>query len=145
TDSEGRYRLTRLSPGKFKVTLQLPDELFTYKAEEEITVADRGCATVNYSITDNGRISGRVLDPNRQPAAGVLLALMDKDHSDPKTNWGKLVKADKDGQFSFSALPAGQYLLAVNVNRFPQPNDPTNAYPRSEEHTSELQSHLNLV
>lgn len=131
TDPEGRYRLTGLSPGKFKVTLLLPDELFTYKAEEEITVADRGCATVNYSVVDNGRLSGRVLDPDGQPAARVLLALMDKDHSDPKTNWGKLVRADKEGHFSFSALPPGQYLLAVNLNRFPEPNDPTNAYPRT--------------
>lgn len=131
TDGQGRYRLTGLSPGKFKVTLVLPDELFTYKAEQELTVADRGCATVSYSVVDNGRIGGRVLDPNGQPAAGVLLALMDKDHSDPKTNWGKLVNADKEGQFSFSALPPGQYVLAVNLNRFPQPNDPTNAYPRT--------------
>jgi hypothetical protein len=131
TDADGRYRLTGLSPGKFKVTLLLPDELFTYKAEQEITVADRGCATVNYSVVDNGRIGGRVLDPNGQPAAGVLLALMDKDHSDPKTNWGNLIRADKDGHYSFSALPPGKYVLAVNLNRFPEPNDPTNAYPRT--------------
>ena len=131
TDTDGRFSLTGLSPGKFKIKLQLPDELTTYKAEQEITVADRGCATVNYSVVDNGRLSGRVMDPNGQPAAGVLLVLMDKDHSDPTTNWGKLVNADKEGQFSFSALPSGQYLLAVNLNRFPQPNDPTNAYPRT--------------
>lgn len=131
TDAEGRYSLTGLSPGKFKVTLLLPDELFTYKAEQEITVADRGCATVNYSVVDNGRLSGRVLDPNGQPAPGVMLALMDKDRSDPKANWGKLVRADKDGQFNFSAVPAGEYLLAVNLSRYPEPNDPTNAYPRT--------------
>lgn len=131
TDGEGRYRLTGLSPGKFKVTLLLPDELFTYKAEQEITVADRGCATVNYSVVDNGRLSGEVLNPEGQPAAGVMLALMDANRIDPKTNWGKLVRADKDGYYSFSALPPGKYVLAVNLNRFPEPNDPTNAYPRT--------------
>jgi hypothetical protein len=131
TDADGRYRLTGLSPGKFKVTLLLPDELFTYKPEQEITVADRGCATVNYSVVDNGRLSGKVLNPEGQPAAGVMLALMDANRIDPKTNWGKLVRADKDGNYSFSALPSGKYVLAVNLNRFPEPNDPTNAYPRT--------------
>src|ERR1051326_1835464 len=131
TDSNGRYSVSGLSAGKFKVTLQLPDELFTYKAEEEIRVADRGCATVNYSVVDNGRLSGRVLAPDGQPAAGGTLVLIDKDQSDPKTSWGKSATADKDGLFSFTALPPGQYLLGVNLERFPQPNDPTNAYPRT--------------
>ena len=36
TDAEGRFRLAGLSPGKFKVTLLLPDELYTYKPEQEI-------------------------------------------------------------------------------------------------------------
>jgi hypothetical protein len=131
TDADGRFSLTGLSPGKFKVKLQLPDELTTYKTEQEITVADRGCATVNYFVSDNGRLSGRVFDPDGQPAAGVLLALMERDHSDPKTSWWKSAKADKNGQFDFSALPPGQYLLAVNLTRFPDPKDPTNAYPRT--------------
>jgi len=131
TDAQGRFTLTGLSPGKFKITLQLPDELTTYKAEQEITVADRGCAAVNYSVVDNGRLSGRVLDPDGQPVAGVLLALVEKDHADPKTNWGKLIRSEKDGQFNFSALPPGQYLMAVNLSRYPQPNDPTDAYPRT--------------
>jgi hypothetical protein len=28
-------------------------------------------------------------------------------------------------------VPPGRYLIAVNLTRFPQPNDPTNAYPRT--------------
>jgi hypothetical protein len=28
-------------------------------------------------------------------------------------------------------LPPGRYLLAVNLNRYPQPDDPSNAYPRT--------------
>jgi hypothetical protein len=58
TDAEGRFRLTGLSPGKFKLTLLLPDELYTYKPVQELTVSDHGCATVNYHVVDNGRLSG---------------------------------------------------------------------------------------
>jgi Carboxypeptidase regulatory-like domain len=131
TGADGRFSLTGLASGKFKITLQLPDELTTYKTEQEITVADRGCASVFYSVMDNGRLSGRVLDSDGQPAAGVLLALMEKDHVDPTKNWGSFAKSEGNGQFKFSALPPGQYVLAINLSRYPEPTDPTNAYPRS--------------
>lgn len=131
TDDEGRYTLTGLSPGKFKITLLLPDELFTHRPEQEITVANRGCAVVNYSVVDNGRLSGRVLDPEGQPAAGVLLAVVEAGDVDPIKHYNRLERADDQGHYSFSALPPGHFLLALNLNRFPQPNDPTNAYPRT--------------
>jgi hypothetical protein len=131
TDDDGRYSLAGLAPGKFKVTLQLPDELSTYKAEQEITVADRGCAAVSYQVFDNGRLSGTVLDPEGQPAARVLVALMDADHADVTQSWGRLEQSDDQGRYSFSGLPPGRYLLALNLNRYPQPNDPTDAYPRT--------------
>ena len=63
TDDQGRYSLTGLRAGKYKVTLQLPDELSTYKTEQVINVSDRGCAVVNYFVVDNGRLSGKVSGP----------------------------------------------------------------------------------
>ncbi|HEV7797917.1 MAG TPA: carboxypeptidase-like regulatory domain-containing protein, partial [Pyrinomonadaceae bacterium] len=82
TDDYGRYRLNGLSPGKYEVTLLLPDELTTYEPKREITIADRGCAGVNYHLTDNGRLSGRVFDAEGQPAAKVLLTLIEADAQD---------------------------------------------------------------
>jgi len=131
TDDQGRYSLTGLRAGKFKVTLQLPDELSTYKAEQEISVSDRGCAVVNYFVVDNGRLSGKVSGPEGQPAVGIQLQLMEADNADPLKGWGKSAQADAQGAYSFSALPPGRYLLAVNLSRYPDPNDPTNAFPRT--------------
>jgi hypothetical protein len=131
TEQDGNYQLTGLAPGKFKVTVQLPDDLTTYKAEQELTVADRGCAAVSYQVFDNGRLSGTVLDAEGQPVPRVLVALMDADHPDVEKSWGKLERSDDQGRYSFSALPPGKYLLALNLNRYPQPDDPTDAYPRT--------------
>jgi protocatechuate 3,4-dioxygenase beta subunit len=131
TDGKGRYSLTGLRPGKYKVTLLLPDELFTYRAEQEITVANRGCAVVSYSVVDNGRLSGRVLDPEGQSTHGVLLALIEADDPDPIKHFNRLERTDDQGRYSFSALPPGRYLLAVNLTRYPEPEDRTNAYPRT--------------
>jgi Carboxypeptidase regulatory-like domain len=131
TDAEGRFRLAGLSPGKFKVTLLLPDELYTYKPEQEITVSDRGCATVDYHVVDNGRLSGRLLDPEGQPAVKVELQLMEADHTDPMKDQAKYAQTDAEGRFTFDSLPPGRYVLAANLKRFPKQNDPGNVYPRT--------------
>lgn len=53
-DAEGRFSVSGLPPGKYKVTLHLPDALTTWKNEVEITVADRGCGAVGWYVTDKG-------------------------------------------------------------------------------------------
>ena len=131
TDSEGRFRLTGLSPGKFKLTLLLPDELYTYKPEQEVTVSDRGCATVNYHVVDNGRLSGRLLDPEGQPAVKVGLQLMEADHTDPFKDQAKYAQTDAEGRYNFDSLPPGRYVLAANLKSLGDPNEPTNVYPRT--------------
>ena len=130
-DAEGRFRLAGLSPGKFKVTLLLPDELYTYRPVQEVTVSDRGCATVDYHVVDNGRLSGRLLDPEGQPAVKVGLQLMEADHSDPMKDQAKYAQTDGDGRYTFDSLPPGRYVLAANLKRFPDQNDPGNVYPRT--------------
>ncbi len=131
TDEQGRYRLSGLPPGKYEVTLSLPDEMTTYQPKREVTVADRGCATVDYYVSDNGRLSGRVFDAAGQPAGNVLMALIEEDGQDIERDYSKSARSDPEGRYSFTAVPPGRYLLAVNLTRFPQPNDPTNEYPRT--------------
>ena len=129
-DAEGRYRVSGLPPGKYKVTLQLPDALTTYRNEEEITVTDRGCATVGWYVTDNGRVNGRVVNADGEPVASILVGLVDPG-GNPKENQVKLDRTDAEGNFKFSAVPRGRYLIAVNHTRFPEPGDPTRSYPPS--------------
>jgi hypothetical protein len=130
-DAEGRFRLAGLSPGKFKVTLRLPEELYTYKPVQELMVSDRGCATVNYHVVDNGRLSGRLLDPEGQPAVKVELQLMEADHTDPMKDQAKYAQTDAEGRYNFDSLPPGRYVLAANLKRFPHQNDPATVYPRT--------------
>lgn len=128
-DGEGRFRLSGLRAGKYKVSLKLPDTLTTWRHEQEITVADRGCAAVVWYVTDNGRVSGRVINADGQPVARIPVSLVYADADDRDRD--KHNRTDNDGQFMFSAVPRGRYIIAVNYTRFPDPNDPTNAYPLS--------------
>lgn len=129
-DAEGRYRVSGLPPGKYKVTLHLPDALTTYKNDEEITVIDRGCAAVGWYVSDNGRVNGRVVNAEGEPVAGILVGLVEPS-ANPKENHVKLDRTDDQGNFKFSAVPRGRYLIAVNHTRFPERDDPTKAYPPS--------------
>jgi hypothetical protein len=131
TDSEGRARLSGLKPGAYKVRLALPEGLTAYKAEQEVKVADRGCARVHYAVADDGRVSGRVTEEGGRAAAGVLVALLEAEDPDPQRHYTRLERTDEEGRYLFKSLPPGRYLLAVNFNRYPQPGDPTNAYPRT--------------
>lgn len=129
-DAEGRFRVSGLPPGKYKVTLHLPDALTTYKNEDEITVADRGCGAVGWYVTDNGRVNGRVVNLDGEPVARILVGLVDPG-GNPKENYVKLERTDAEGNFKFSGVPRGRYLLTINHARYPEPDDPTNAYPPS--------------
>lgn len=131
TDEQGHYRLSGLAAGKYQVTLLLPDELTAYQPKQEITIADRGCATVNYYVTDNGRISGRVFDAEGQPVGKVLVTLIEAADYEIERDYSRLERTDEEGHYSFAGVPPGRYLLAMNLTRFPQADDPTNGFPRS--------------
>ena len=131
TDSEGRARLSGLKPGTYKIRLTLPEGLTTYKEEQEVTVADRGCASVFYNVADDGRVAGRVADAEGRAAAGILVTLADAEDHDPQRHWGLYERTDAEGRYAFKGVPPGRYLLAVNLVRYPQPGDPTDSYPRT--------------
>lgn len=131
TDAEGRVTPTGLKPGAYKVRLLLPEELTTYKEEQEVRVADRGCASVFYSVSDNGRIEGKVTDVEGRSVSGVTVTLVEADDPEPEKHYARYERTNEEGLYAFKAVPPGRYLVAVNLSQYPQPDDPTNAYPRT--------------
>lgn len=127
-DAQGQYRFSGLPPGKYKITLQLPETLSTHRPERELSVVDRGCAAATYYVSDNGRLSGRVLDAAGQPAPRILISLI-HPASDPNKDAVTAARTDAEGRFSISSVAAGRYLISVNHQRFPDPKDPALAYP----------------
>jgi hypothetical protein len=129
-DAEGLFRVSGLRAGKYKMALTLPETLTTWQRERQLTVSDRGCAAVAWYLTDNGRVSGLVVNAEGQPVPRILVSLVNPA-SNRKESYIKLERTDDDGRFVFPAVARGRYLIAVNHNRFPDPNDPVNAYPPS--------------
>jgi hypothetical protein len=126
-DAEGRYRVSGLPPGKFKVAVELSDKFYADRAERELSVGDRGCGAIDFYVFDNGRVSGKVVDPEGQPVAGIVVSMYDPER-DPTQDFIKIEQTDKDGRFSIAPLAPGRFLLLVNHSRFRDPSDLTRAY-----------------
>lgn len=129
-DAEGNFRVTGLPPGKYKATLHIPETLSTYDTDAEITVADHGCARVRWLIRDNGRVSGRIVNPENQPVANIFVSLWDMDAPLDEREATRNRTNDK-GEFKFSGVGPGRYVIAINANRYPDPTNETNSYPQS--------------
>ncbi|MDQ3804778.1 MAG: carboxypeptidase regulatory-like domain-containing protein [Acidobacteriota bacterium] len=62
TDAQGRYRLTGLRPGTYKVELRPPAGVTSHQPSQEVKIGDRGCAEANFYLVSDGRVGGRVTD-----------------------------------------------------------------------------------
>ena len=131
TDAAGRQQLAGLKAGTYTVRVELPEELHTHRAEEKVTIAERGCGGVSFYVAHNGRVSGRAVDAEGRPAARIIVNALPAGEADKESPNLRYAETDDEGNFKFEALPAGSYLLGVRLNRFPAQKDPTNAFPRT--------------
>jgi hypothetical protein len=115
TDAQGRYRLAGLRPGAYKLEVRAPAGLTARQPERELTIADRGCAEVNFYLADDGRVSGRVTDAEGRPVPKILVDLLPVAEAGKESPSLFYAEADEEGRFEFDILPAGRYLLGVRL------------------------------
>ncbi|HEV2859599.1 MAG TPA: carboxypeptidase-like regulatory domain-containing protein [Pyrinomonadaceae bacterium] len=144
----GRYRFEGLPPGKYRITVPLPDELTTLdpyhpdmakdmgiEDQYEVEVPARGCAVKHIAVAYNGRIGGRVTDAEGAPVAGLKVELLRL--REPGAGEGEeegedfYIRTDADGQYSFKGLPAGRYLIGVRLGRYLWPDDEAAGFRRT--------------
>lgn len=131
-DAEGRYRLTGLAPGRYVVTLDLPEGLTTGAARHYVEVAGRDCAAADFFIADDGRVRGRVLDAEGRGVRHLPLVLLEVGGKKPdylRQLWN--AQTDEEGRYSFSAIPPGRYLFGVRLSANTSSEDPAAEFPRT--------------
>ena len=131
TDGAGRYELAGLAPGTYKVKPLLPEKVSGYDLARTVVLNERGCGVVSFFVTDNGRISGRVLDAAGQPVPRMMINLIPVSQADSDRPHSIFVSADDEGRYELKFVPPGNYLLGVRLNGLGGPDDPGAAYPRT--------------
>jgi hypothetical protein len=131
TDEQGRYQLTKLAPGTYRIKPALPAELDYNNSERQAKLNDRGCSVVSFYVTDNGRIVGRVFDADGQPVPRIMINLIPVSQAESVRPQSMLASADDEGRYELKFVPPGSYLVGVRLNGLGGPESVETAYPRS--------------
>jgi hypothetical protein len=86
---------------------------------------------VNFYVTDNGRITGRVIDADGQPVPRMMVDLVPATQADSDRPHSMFVSADDEGRFELKFVPPGNYLLGIRLTGLNGAESVATAYPQS--------------
>jgi hypothetical protein len=93
-----------------------------------LTVQSDRPATIDITLERGGAISGNVAFDDGNPAAGLEVTLLSRMLQDGKLTWSVIrpatpnspfveIKSDDRGDYRFSGLPAGKYMVRMELNQ----------------------------
>jgi hypothetical protein len=115
TDMKGQYRFEGLPAGEYVVKVLMPEGLSTSEPEQKVKVADRGCAVVSFWLEPDGRLSGRILNPQGLPVNKAEIFISAADKARYQGYWDAAY-ADEDGKYLFKRVPPGRYRLQIRFD-----------------------------
>jgi Carboxypeptidase regulatory-like domain len=116
SDGDGKFHASALPEGSYKVRVAPPEGLSDRSNESEVNVVDRGCATVRFWLTVDGRVSGRVLDAEGRPLSDSYVMLRSAEAEKRYSGFSDGGAADDEGRYEIRQVPPGQYKLSVYFN-----------------------------
>ena len=135
TDAEGEYDIRNLEPGDYTVAAEVPDGFGTQRPLN-IRLADRACGEVDWPVTIEGRIRGRVVDADGRPVADLQMQL---ERRTGREQPGPYVVTDLDGTYAFEHLPPDDYLVSArNAGYLTDEGASTIYYPHSQRSDAQL-------
>ena len=146
-DQEGIYEIDDLQPDDYTLTLELPntqtarEQIGPEKTRQQIRkeeLTGRKVVERDFHVVWNGTIEGSVRDITGNPVQ-VWVSLLNPDGTDTAPQVMDNQQTDKNGSFSITLIPRGQYKLMVN----PFGPDKDSPYPPmyypSADHLSDAQ------
>lgn len=136
TDVDGKYEVTGVPAGKYKITQVNPLDGFDFSSRDAIysppEITDKGCAKQNFLLTTKNKLSGKVVDDEGKPVDHIDVEIISIDAKKPNSYLGEEYgQTGSDGNFVSYNIPPGLYTLSVNYGN--PPNDespfPTVFYP----------------
>jgi hypothetical protein len=134
TGPDGTFLVTGVPPGLLRIEPVLPEHLTLPPRPTGVKVSG-GCLELNMRATYNGRIRGRVLLDSGEPFRGFVDLVR---HGHQRYLHSADTSTNERGEFAFSAVPPGDYLLGINTSRQPSSHTPFGAtyFPGTTERSS---------
>ena len=129
TDNEGHFKIEKMPPGKYEVELVLPQN-YSLRFEKAPFSADVKSGPwsqqSDFRIQLDGRIGGHLYDSQgRLVGDGIDVELVPPDSVGKKFGEIKYLYAStKNGQYEFTGLLPGRYVLGVSLAHVPRPATP---------------------
>jgi hypothetical protein len=127
TDDKGLFEVKKLQPGSYKVEPEFPEHYMTEQKSTEVTIEDRGTAQVGFEAYVNGSVLGTILDREGRGSNRAFLHLVERGVERGKSIYG--YATGKDGGFSVSGVPPGEYVLYLVLEGKSYKNNKSFYYP----------------
>lgn len=125
TDAKGAYRVDSLPAGDYTVKILLPENMTSGQTEKKISLATGGCAVVSFWLENDGRLNGRVFNPQGLPVNNAQIYLVEADKEQYRGHWDSAF-SDAEGRYAFKRIPPGRYVLLI---RFDGLSDQKSPFP----------------
>jgi hypothetical protein len=115
TDSSGRYTLTDLPPGSYRIDAGSPQH-FGISVTRHVVVNGSDVENIDFQILLPATIAGKVIDENKEPVSGVLVRLVKREYylGSPGYYYGFVNATTNDlGEFIISGIEPGRPYLVM--------------------------------
>jgi hypothetical protein len=113
TDAKGKYEFGLLPAGRYQILAELsnvPERQRSF----DIDVPAGACRMQPFLSVPAGRISGRLVETNNRPVAGVFVEI-EAIPPTPQPHPMLKMPTDAQGRFVHEWLEAGRYVLGINL------------------------------
>jgi protocatechuate 3,4-dioxygenase beta subunit len=111
TDAEGRFELTGLRPGRYRLVVRATD--FAVATVDGITVEEGADAEMDVVLHRGAPLTGRLLGPNEKPAAGRVSVHEPEGPAPIGLEDMLSAEAGEDGRFRVERVAPGSWVVAV--------------------------------
>jgi hypothetical protein len=123
TNAKGEFRMGGIAPGEYTLETILPDSVYLAEQPRKISLSAHGCSEEDYSVVNNGTISGQVLLPPGTAPKELNVEIVARDPK-PNVTVDRAMTPAQDGSFEFRGLPVGKYIIGVGINQPPSVRQP---------------------
>jgi hypothetical protein len=111
TDTNGRFQLTGLSPGRCSAVIRAPGHA---QVSVDVVLAEgAACSDLNVHLAAEGALKGRITAEGTGVSIAGAAVLLAKDEPAGQSS---VTMSDQSGAYSVRGLPAGAYRLVVFAN-----------------------------